>query len=226
MGFVEPVHPNLSPDPVIDFVLQVLCHACTDAWCFARREPLEITHCSDEFLKLFSVDEQVPDESGQPIPLSDDRFAQGCHNLGLPGTWLARQLSVTPSKQRTAVTDSEFDSFVATRHMLNDSSGEVFGCLLLFRHQGGTGTMQLAWRRARDARRDLAVLTSREAEILRLVSTGLTNKAVARRAGITEKTVEKHRANIMRKMNLTSTADLLRRVTEASLLDCELTGAT
>lgn len=79
--------------------------------------------------------------------------------------------------------------------------------------------MQAAWTRAREAKQTLAVLSAREAQVLDLVSQGLTNKAVAARAGISEKTVEKHRSKIMRKLNVKSAAELMERVTHAKLLD-------
>ena len=65
------------------------------------------------------------------------------------------------------------------------------------------------------------MLSTRESEILDLVFSGLTNKAAAGRANISEKTVEKHRANIMRKLRVRSSTDLIRRVTEASLISDE-----
>lgn len=56
-------------------------------------------------------------------------------------------------------------------------------------------------------------LTPREHDVLDLVVTGETNKGVARRLGISEKTVEVHRARVMAKMQAKSLADLVRIVT-------------
>jgi FixJ family two-component response regulator len=53
-------------------------------------------------------------------------------------------------------------------------------------------------------------LTSREAEVLRLVVRGLLNKQVAAELGISEKTVKVHRARVMAKMRADSMADLVR----------------
>lgn len=57
-------------------------------------------------------------------------------------------------------------------------------------------------------RRD--TLTTREREVLGMVVTGETNKGVARHLGISEKTVEIHRAKVMEKMQAKSLADLVR----------------
>lgn len=51
-------------------------------------------------------------------------------------------------------------------------------------------------------------LTHRERQILKLIAEGLTNKKIAMFLDISAKTVEKHRANLMEKLNLHSTAGL------------------
>ncbi len=55
-------------------------------------------------------------------------------------------------------------------------------------------------------------LTPREREVLDMIVAGASNKDVAGRLGISEKTVEAHRAHIMEKMEARTFADLLRRV--------------
>jgi DNA-binding NarL/FixJ family response regulator len=49
-------------------------------------------------------------------------------------------------------------------------------------------------------------LTAREVEVLGLVATGKTNRAIAGRLGISEKTVARHISNIFSKLNLSSRA--------------------
>jgi len=51
-------------------------------------------------------------------------------------------------------------------------------------------------------------LTNREREILKLVAEGMQNKRIADYLSISIKTVEKHRANMMKKLNLHNTAAL------------------
>jgi FixJ family two-component response regulator len=67
------------------------------------------------------------------------------------------------------------------------------------------GHMQAA---SRDAL--LSKLTSREAQVLERIVAGRLNKQIADDLGISIKTVEAHRANIMEKLNANTVADLLK----------------
>ena len=53
-------------------------------------------------------------------------------------------------------------------------------------------------------------LTDRESEVLRLIALGYSNKEIAARLSLSVKTVEVHKANAMRKLNITSRIDLVR----------------
>lgn len=54
-------------------------------------------------------------------------------------------------------------------------------------------------------------LTKREAEILKLIVSGKTNKKIARKIHRTERTVEYHRNRLMRKLGAHNAADLVKR---------------
>ena len=62
---------------------------------------------------------------------------------------------------------------------------------------------------------DLARLTSREREIVERVVAGKRNQDVAAELSISIKTVEFHRANVMRKMGANSLPDLVQLVSRA-----------
>ena len=64
-------------------------------------------------------------------------------------------------------------------------------------------------------------LTPREREVLNLVTQGKANKVMAGRLGISQRTVEIHRARVMEKMGAASLAHLVRM-----MLDLEIPGAT
>jgi len=70
---------------------------------------------------------------------------------------------------------------------------------------------------AEDARERLERLTPRESEVLRLVVEGHSNKAIAKALGISRRTVETHRARIMRKTDAASLPDLIRVVGAAEI---------
>jgi DNA-binding NarL/FixJ family response regulator len=53
-------------------------------------------------------------------------------------------------------------------------------------------------------------LTSREAEVLQLIAEGFSNKQIAAELGISIKTVEKHRQQVMNKLNIHDVAGLTR----------------
>jgi len=53
-------------------------------------------------------------------------------------------------------------------------------------------------------------VTAREREIIQLVTEGQSNKAAAATLGVSVKTIESHRANIMRKLKLRTVSDLVR----------------
>ena len=60
-------------------------------------------------------------------------------------------------------------------------------------------------------------LNDREREILQLITEGHNNKQIADLLFISPKTVDNHRTNLMRKLNLHTTADLVRWATKRGL---------
>jgi two-component system, NarL family, response regulator NreC len=64
----------------------------------------------------------------------------------------------------------------------------------------------------RDPRRRAStpLITDREVEVLRLMAVGHSNKEIASRLNISIKTVEVHKANAMRKLNLRGRTDVVR----------------
>jgi FixJ family two-component response regulator len=89
-----------------------------------------------------------------------------------------------------------------------------------FRDQDLLDAIEQALERDRLARREFTeirelrqrseALTPRELEVMRLVVSGLLNKQIAAELGISEKTVNVHRAQVMHKMHADSLADLVR----------------
>jgi DNA-binding NarL/FixJ family response regulator len=62
------------------------------------------------------------------------------------------------------------------------------------------------------------LLTPREREVLQLIAEGHTNTAIAQMMNISVKTVEKHRANLMSKLNVHDVATLIRAAIKHNLV--------
>ena len=68
---------------------------------------------------------------------------------------------------------------------------------------------------------DYGRLTPREQEIMRLLADGLSAREAADRLCISPKTVENHRSNILRKLGLHSSVDLVRYAAKIGLIDVD-----
>ncbi|MGB3716730.1 MAG: response regulator transcription factor [Candidatus Promineifilaceae bacterium] len=64
-------------------------------------------------------------------------------------------------------------------------------------------------------------LTPREREVLTLIAEGLSNAEIAEQLVISVKTVDRHRENIMRKLNLHSRIDLVKYALRIGLIDLD-----
>jgi len=131
----------------------------------------------------------------------DDEYVDEVIRLGAAG-YLIKQTSshVLPKAIREAHKGKSFFDPVITKRL-----GD--------RHEtaprGATG-----WRKTGDVR-----LTSREVEILQLIAEGKANKQTADELGISIKTVEKHRQNLMSKLDVHDTAGLTRYAIASGIIE-------
>ena len=65
---------------------------------------------------------------------------------------------------------------------------------------------------------EVSKLTRREREVLKLIAEGAAAKEIARRLGISPKTAEAHRENLKNKLNLSSTAAMVRYALKHKLI--------
>ncbi|MCB0345861.1 MAG: response regulator transcription factor [Bdellovibrionales bacterium] len=65
----------------------------------------------------------------------------------------------------------------------------------------------------------LASLTDREREVMKLLSEGMPNRDVAKTLHISPRTVDSHRANIMKKLGVTSNAELVQIALRNGLIE-------
>lgn len=64
-------------------------------------------------------------------------------------------------------------------------------------------------------------ITPREQEIMRLIAEGRSSREIADQFFISPKTVDNHRANIMRKLGLANTVDIVRSAARLGLIDLD-----
>jgi FixJ family two-component response regulator len=81
-------------------------------------------------------------------------------------------------------------------------------------------TSRVALTERNSIRNRLEALTPREREVLTMVASGKPNKIMASDLGVSQRTVEIHRARVMEKMGATSLAQLVRMVMD---LDADAT---
>jgi DNA-binding NarL/FixJ family response regulator len=65
----------------------------------------------------------------------------------------------------------------------------------------------------------LQTLTAREREVVQLVAEGQSNKSIAKRWGLSIKTVDTHRTSAMKKLNLRTAVDLARYAIRNKLIE-------
>nr|WP_294926640.1 response regulator transcription factor [uncultured Flavobacterium sp.] len=62
------------------------------------------------------------------------------------------------------------------------------------------------------------VLSNKETEVLGLISKGLTTKEIAAKLFVSSRTIETHRANILKKLEVKNTAELIKKATKMNLI--------
>ena len=67
-------------------------------------------------------------------------------------------------------------------------------------------------------------LTQREAEVLQLIAEGYANKQIAGELGLSVKTVEKHRQQVMQKLDIHNIAGLVRHAVQKGIIESNLAG--
>jgi DNA-binding NarL/FixJ family response regulator len=118
----------------------------------------------------------------------------------------------------------------ALGYLVKQSSGDVLAKAIRELHNGKTFFTPAIAKRMKDAFQKAAVgpglrkksdhqLTSRESELLQLIAEGHANKQIASELSISIKTVEKHRQNLMEKLNIHDIAGLTRFAIAAGIIE-------
>jgi DNA-binding NarL/FixJ family response regulator len=105
--------------------------------------------------------------------------------------------------------------------ILTDSGFEELMCALRRIDAGGTylsPSIAPGPRPSLGPGHDATPLTSREREVVRLVATGQSSKMIARTLGISPQTVDTHRRRILKKLDLHSSAEVVRYALRSGLM--------
>lgn len=153
---------------------------------------------------------------------------------GLDGLAATRQIKEAHPQTRILIlTQHENKEYVlpalkigASGYVLKRAEGNELLTAIRAVHAGGTFLDPvIAGVLADDARRDpgapadpFNALTEREREVLILLAQGKTYRQIAEMLFISAKTVDFHRANILRKLNLASRADLTKYAVQRGLI--------
>ncbi|WP_269236900.1 response regulator [Flavobacterium flavigenum] len=62
------------------------------------------------------------------------------------------------------------------------------------------------------------ILSNKETEVLGLISKGLTTKEIAAQLFVSSRTIETHRANILKKLEVKNTAELIKKAAKMNLI--------
>ena len=62
------------------------------------------------------------------------------------------------------------------------------------------------------------ILSKKEQEVLELISKGLTTKEIALQLFVSSRTIETHRSNIIKKLEVKNTAELIKKATKLNLI--------
>ncbi|BAP90069.1 two component transcriptional regulator, LuxR family [Burkholderiales bacterium GJ-E10] len=203
--------------------------------CLASQPDLEVVgSCagSDEILR--QADAQAPDVILVDLSPPGRWQAAILHRIrnGVPQGRILATTNCTADEMVRAVLRAEWDGFIAAQDPLDDllravrdiPRGRKFVSSSLSAAWsadvpvGGTHRQGGVARSAGDAS-PWDRLTLQEGNILRLIAQGYTNRAAAAHLRVSAKTVEKHRANLMRKLGLRDATALAEFLRERGLLD-------
>lgn len=197
-------HPWFSfkgkPVAVVCELLTALAGQSTDAWCVVQNSPFEVMVCSVVLQKqlqgLNAGLDTAPEETAVLLKSEVQTICAQVTSQFQSGDCLLLDTPVGPFNQARITT--------------LQLSAETRGFLLFFLERTEVSPVdEIASR--------IDGLSRRQTEILIGLYGGETNKSMSIRMGISEKTVEKHRAKVMENMRARTAAELIRMITIAQM---------
>lgn len=194
-------------------LLRTITNQIPHAMLVVGRENDSIEYFNDQFLKLWKIEHLAIAMVRKEIPAGD--VVAGCLPQIEDGAEFLAAFRAFQADEFQAVLDDEVqlvDGRCLRRFCgrIRDEHGEPVGCLYMFEDitERKQNEEQALERAAASAK--LGALSDREREVLDLLVTGKPNKAIAAQLGISERTVERHRSNMMHKLRINNVPELVR----------------
>lgn len=154
---------------------------------------------------------------------ADEVVGRNCRFLSGPGTepWLSEEIRRGVREHRPVLVEilnykrsgEPFRNAVLVAPIYDEHDDLLY--FLGSQIEVGSDAANLTSMRRIRAAEMVGKLSTRQGQVLKLVAKGLLNKQIAAELGVAEKTVKMHRAILMNKLSLGTTADLIRLSVEA-----------
>ncbi|MEJ7595321.1 MAG: helix-turn-helix transcriptional regulator [Planctomycetaceae bacterium] len=204
-----------SISPKDSSLIEAICENDPSAWCFIPLRESDAAWCSQPFCRLWNLTSEA---AGGVV--TQGAIAKAFQVTGVPADEFFLRVIMhnnDVSENIQLLLDDETRIQVSVQCVFSNTDGAVMGRFLRFRVLSDRSAIDHLIDQITAARMQLRVLRARELEILNLVYEGHTNKAISIIAGISEKTVEKHRARILSKLGLNCTTMMVRLITVARM---------
>jgi DNA-binding CsgD family transcriptional regulator len=202
-------------------IVKTICESDTSAWCFLPAQESTPKYCSRPFRDLWQLTAAPDAPFGFPLHQFEEAFLRTNVRADEFFAEVRQQRFEMPHRIRILRDDGVTIHATVTCVLSNtvgSEAAEITGWLIRFHVQSPLSSIEVLLDEVYKAQKKLEVLSNREREILELVYEGRTNKAISIVTGISEKTVEKHRARISMKLGLTSSTMMIRVITIARML--------
>lgn len=184
----------------VDSLVTQLAAQSSDAWCVVQNSPFRVIESSDILRKQLTVAHPGIDASSQSVTMVlENCIREICLNISVhfqSGDCLPLSHALGP--------------YVRVRLTTVQLSLDRRGFLVFFLEQTAVSP-------ADEIADRISKLSPRQTEIMAGLYAGETNKSMSIRMGISEKTVEKHRAKVMENMQAKTSAELVRMITIAHI---------